>query len=131
MNTKRNPDLIPYARELRKNMTPEEKHLWYDFLHTYSVKFVRQKVLGYYIADFYCAKANLVIELDGSQHFYAAEIEKDTKRTQYLEQFGLKVIRIPNTWLGKKYFKATCELIDACVQARLEGKELPVYSIEA
>ena len=69
MDRKQNSKIVPFARELRKNMTKEERHLWYDFLRGYSVKFTRQKVLGKYIADFYCAKANVVIELDGSKHY--------------------------------------------------------------
>lgn len=69
MQRKFNKQLVPFARELRKEMTKEERHLWYDFLRTYSVRFTRQKILGRYIADFYCAEAKLIIELDGSQHF--------------------------------------------------------------
>ena len=69
MISKHNKNLVLNARELMKNMTKEEKHLWYDFLRTYPVRFLKQKVLGRYIADFYCAKAKLVIELDGSGHF--------------------------------------------------------------
>ena len=69
MDRKHNSKIVPFAKELRKNMTKEERHLWYDFLKTYPVRFLRQKVLGRYIADFYCAKANVVIELDGSQHY--------------------------------------------------------------
>ena len=129
MDNKYNPDLIPLAKELRKNMTPAESHLWYDFLRNYPVKFVRQKVLGHYIADFYSAKAKLVIEVDGAQHFYSAEIEKDTERTRYLEGYGLIVIRIPNKWMEKKYFRAACEYIDVCVKARMEGKEIPYTEI--
>ena len=69
MERKGNRNLVPFARELRKNMTKEERRLWYDFLRNYPIKFTRQKVLGRYIADFYCAKAKLVVELDGSQHY--------------------------------------------------------------
>ena len=69
MERKHNKNIVSLARELRKNMTKEEKHLWYDFLRTYPIKFMRQKIIGRYIADFYCAKANLVIELDGSRHY--------------------------------------------------------------
>ena len=65
MHRKHNKSIVPFAKELRKNMTKEERHLWYDFLREYPTKITRQKVLGKYIADFYCAKANLVIELDG------------------------------------------------------------------
>ncbi|MBE6535584.1 MAG: DUF559 domain-containing protein, partial [Ruminococcaceae bacterium] len=69
MQRKHNKDIVPTAKMLRKNMTKEEKHLWYDFLRTYHIRFLRQKVLGRYIADFYCAEAKLVIELDGSGHY--------------------------------------------------------------
>ena len=69
MDRKHNKSIVPYAKELRKNMTKEENHLWYDFLREYPVRFSRQKVLGKYIADFYCAKAKLIVELDGAQHF--------------------------------------------------------------
>ncbi len=75
MQSKHNKDLTPFAKELRKEMTKEEKHLWYDYLSSYPIRFYRQKVLGRYIADFYCAEAGLVIELDGSQHY-----EKKWKR---------------------------------------------------
>ena len=68
MQSKHNEQLVPFAKQLRKEMTKEERHLWYDFLRTYPVRFTRQKVLGRYIADFYSAEAKLVIELDGSQH---------------------------------------------------------------
>ena len=68
MQSKHNKQLVPFAKQLRKEMTKEERHLWYDFLRTYSVRFSRQKVLGKYIADFYSAKAKLVIELDGFQY---------------------------------------------------------------
>ena len=67
MQSKYNKQLVPFAKQLRKEMTKEERHLWYDFLRTHSARFSRQKVLGKYIADFYSAEAKLVIELDGSQ----------------------------------------------------------------
>ena len=68
-------ELIPRAKELRKDMTREERHLWYDFLRDYPVRFTRQKVIGHYIADFYCSKAKLVIEIDGTSHFNDEAIE--------------------------------------------------------
>ena len=85
MQPKHNKQLVPLAKQLRKEMTKEERHLWYDFLRTYSVRFSRQKVLGKYIADFYCAEAKLVIELDGSQHYEDGNAEKDAERTVFLE----------------------------------------------
>ncbi len=99
-------------------MTKEERHLWYDFLRGYSVKFLRQKPIGKYIADFYCAKAKLVVELDGSQHFEKIHIEKDTVRTTFLEQYGIKVVRIPNNDVNNN-FSGVCEYIDFLVKQSL------------
>ena len=81
MQSKHNKQLVPLARALRKNMTKEERRLWYDFLRDYPVRFSRQKVLGRYIADFYSAEAKLIIELDGSQHYEDENIRKDARRT--------------------------------------------------
>ena len=111
MEHKYNKDLISNAKSLRKNMTKEERHLWYDFLRTYSLKFRRQAVINKYIADFYCPEAKLIIELDGSQHFEEKEIEYDEKRTAFLEKYGLKIIRIPNNMI-KEQFDEVCEYID-------------------
>ncbi len=118
MGRKHNKNNVPLARELRKNMTKEERHLWYDFLRRYPVKFLRQKPLGNYIADFYCAEAKLVIELDGSQHYTDENAEKDTVRTNELEQFGLRVIRIPNNQINQQ-FESVCTYIDAVVKQSL------------
>ena len=92
-------------------MTKEERHLWYDFLRDYRLKFLRQKIIGKYIVDFYCAEANLVVEIDGSQHYSDEERQKDLARTQFLEQYGLKVLRIPNNYVNEN-FKGVCEYID-------------------
>ena len=90
MQPKHNKQLVPFAKQLRKEMTKEERHLWYDFLRSHPVRFSRQKVLGKYIADFYSAEAKLVIELDGSQHYDAGNLEKDAARTAFLEGYGLR-----------------------------------------
>ena len=84
-------------------MTKEERHLWYDFLRSYPVRFSRQKVLGYYIADFYSAQAKIIIELDGSQHYADDQRAKDEERTAFLEGYGLKVIRIPNIEVNRNF----------------------------
>jgi len=84
------------ARTLRKNMTPEERHLWYDFLRDYPIRFLRQKVVDNYIVDFYCREANLVIEIDGRQHLREAIALYDAKRTEVLKQHGLTVLRFSN-----------------------------------
>ena len=118
MDRKHNSEIVPFAKELRKNMTKEERHLWYDFLRNYPVKFTRQKVLGRYIADFYCAKANVVIELDGSQHYEDEGLVNDKKRTEYLEQYGIKVIRISNLDVLKN-FEGVCMYIDNAVKQSL------------
>ena len=118
MNKTNNSRLTGNAKTLRKNMTKEERHLWYDFLKTYPVRFLRQKVLGRYIADFYCAKANVVIELDGSQHYEDEGLVNDKKRTEYLEQYGIKVIRISNLDVLKN-FEGVCQYIDNAVKQSL------------
>ena len=121
MQSKYNKQLVPLAKQLRKEMTKEERHLWYDFLRTYPVRFSRQKVLGKYIADFYSAEAKLVIELDGSQHYEAVNTENDTERTAFLEDYGLTVIRIPNNEVMRN-FRGVCEYIDAVVKQSLSQK---------
>ena len=118
MQNKHNKTIVPTAKMLRKNMTREEKHLWYDFLRTYAVRFSRQKVLGKYIADFYCAEAKLIIELDGSQHFTEDGKQYDAERTRFLEGYGLKVVRIPNGEVGRN-FRGVCEYIDGLVRQSL------------
>ena len=118
MQSKSNKQLVPLAKQLRKEMTKEERHLWYDFLRSYPVRFTRQKVLGKYIADFYCASAKLVIELDGSQHYEGGNIAKDEERTAFLEGYGLAVLRIPNNEISRN-FNGVCEYIDAAVKRSL------------
>ena len=118
MQRKHNKDIVPTAKMLRKNMTKEEKHLWQDFLRAYPVRFSRQKVLGKYIADFYCAEAKLVIELDGSGHYTEEGKQYDEERTAFLEEYGLTVIRILNTEIHKN-FRGVCEYIDHLVKQSL------------
>lgn len=121
MDYKHNPKLTGNARNLRKGMTKEERHLWYDYLRSYPVRFLRQKVIDDYIVDFYCASARLVIELDGSQHYEDRGREYDEKRTAVLRERGLTVIRIPNNELMKN-FRGVCEYIDVIVQQRMQNK---------
>ncbi|MBQ8145626.1 MAG: endonuclease domain-containing protein [Clostridia bacterium] len=115
---KYNKSNIPLAKELRTNMTPEERHLWYDYLRAYPIRFQRQKAIGNYIADFYCAKARLVIELDGSFHGTEENRENDRERTEYLESVGITVIRFTNTDV-RKNFREVCLFIDECVRKSL------------
>ena len=118
MDYKHNKSLVSNARTLRKNMTKEERHLWYDFLRSYPVKFLRQKILGKYIVDFYCAEAKLIVELDGSQHYEDKGMEYDAERTAYLEQYGVRVLRIPNNEVSRN-FPGVCEYIDLAVKQSL------------
>ena len=118
MQSKHNKQLVPFAKQLRRNMTKEERHLWYDYLRTYPVRFLRQKVLGKFVADFYSAEAKLVIELDGSQHYEGSNIEKDAERTAFLEDYGLKIMRIPNNGVSRN-FRGVYEYIDAAVRQSL------------
>ncbi len=118
MERKHNPKLTENAKTLRKNMTKEERHLWYDFLRTYPVRFLRQKVIDTYIADFYCHSARLVIELDGSQHYEEKGLLKDKVRTEKIESRNLTVIRIPNNEINRN-FSGVCEYIDLCVKKAL------------
>ena len=131
MTRKHNAALTENAKTLRKNMTREERHLWYDFLHSYPVRFLRQKVIDRYIVDFYCHDALLVVELDGSQHYEDVNTEKDAERTAFLEGYGLTVIRIPNNEVMCN-FRGVCEYIDAAVKQSLSQKsedfwQLPLH----
>ena len=106
------------AKDLRRNMTPWERKLWYCFLKEYPIRFQRQKCIGSYIVDFYCFQAKLVIELDGSQHYTPENQKKDQIRTRYLENYGLKVIRFCNIDVDKKFYEV-CTAIDREVKMRM------------
>ena len=119
-----NKNNVVLAKNLRKNMTPEEKHLWYDFLKKHDVRFQRQKPLGNYIADFFCAEACLVVEIDGAGHGDEEQRIIDGERTAYLESVGLKVIRFTNMDVNKR-FTSVCQEIDKAVRAQIEKITLP------
>ncbi len=108
MNNTNNSKLTGNAKSLRKNMTKEERHLWYDFLKTLPITVNRQKVIGNYIVDFYIATAKLVIELDGSQHYEDSGIENDTKRDEFLNNLGIKVLRYSNLDVNQR-FESVCQ----------------------
>ena len=109
---------IPFAKALRKNMTPWERKLWYEFLRYYPIRFQRQKAIGNYIADFYCAKARIFIELDGGGHYTVKQNEKDIVRTKELESMNLTVLRICNLDIERN-FSGVCEYIDLTVKKSL------------
>ena len=103
-------------------MTKEERHLWYDFLRCYPVRFLRQKVIDQYIADFYCHDARLVVELDGSQHYEPGNMRKDAVRTLQIGSRNLMVLRIPNNAVNLN-FRGVCELIDEFVKKRISPSQ--------
>ena len=109
---------IPLAKALRKNMTLWERKLWYDYLRFYPIRFQRQKAVGDYIVDFYCAQAHLAVELDGSRHYEDSQMEKDGIRTKDLESFGIRVLRICNLDIDRN-FSGVCEHIDLTVKRLL------------
>ena len=117
---RQNPSLPGFSQELRKRMTPEEKHLWYDFLQYLPLTIHRQKVIGHYIADFYIPEAKIVIELDGAQHFEPKHAEKDRKRDAYMNGLGILVLRYVNSDVNR-YFSDVCDAIQYNIEDRVPG----------
>ena len=115
---------VDFARKLRKEMTPWERKLWYCFLKDYEVRFQRQKTIEHYIADFYCAKAQLVIELDGGGHYEPKQEEKDYIRTLNLEKHGMKVLRFCNRDIDHNFY-GVCTVIDTEVKRRTLPQSSP------
>ena len=110
MHYGRNHTLLGNARTLRKSMTKEERHLWFDFLRYCRPRFRRQEIIGNYILDFFCYEAKLAVELDGSQHCEAAAVQYDARRTEHLQNLGITVIRFSNTDIMKN-FDGVCQQI--------------------
>ncbi len=110
MKKMHNKELTPNAKALRKNMTPQERHLWYDFLKGLPVTVKRQQVIGKYIVDFYIAKAKLVIEIDGSQHYEEENQNADAVRDKNLKKFGMTVMRFSNYDINTN-FDGVCQMI--------------------
>ena len=108
------------ARRLRREMTPHERKLWYLFLRKYPVKIYKQRIIGRFIVDFYCASAKLVIEVDGSQHYESQGMEYDEERSAFLSALGLQVLRFSNRDIDRE-FHGVCEQIDLTIQSRLQG----------
>ena len=115
-----NKSNIPLAQNLRKDQTKWEKHLWYDFLSRYPIRFQRQKAISNYIVDFYCAKAQLAVEVDGYYHTTLQQSTEDRERTNALKQLGIDVIRFTNTEIESD-FERVCRIIEASVQQRLSN----------
>ena len=117
MQKPRNQNLLSFARQLRREMTKEERHLWYDFLRLCRPRFRRQEIIGSYIADFYCHDAKLVVELDGSQHFEEAERAYDAQRTAYFQSLGIDVIRYYNSDVNRN-FEGVCQDLISALKSR-------------
>ena len=118
MSLNYNKSNIKKAINLRKNATPQENRLWYDFLSKHKIRFQRQKAIDNFIADFYCHKARLIIEIDGSQHYTEEGRQKDEFRTEILEGYDLQVIRFTNHQIDTNFY-GVCEYIDIVVEASL------------
>ena len=113
----KNTTLKPYAQKLRREMTDEEKHLWYDFFKLLPLTVHRQKIIGHYIADFYISSAKLVVELDGIQHYTEEGKQYDRRRDKYMSDLGIKVLRYPNIDT-KEMFVGVCRDIVKNINAR-------------
>ena len=116
---KKNKKLLNVARILRRNMTRQEKHLWYDFLRYYPVKIYKQRIIDNFVADFYCHSARLVIELDGSQHYTNHGKAHDEARTEILGRYGIYVLRFSNEDIDEN-FDGVCRMIDRVINERIE-----------
>ena len=108
------------ARRLRREMTPHERKLWYLFLRKYPVKIYKQRIIGRFIVDFYCAPARLVIEVDGTQHYESQGLAYDAERSQFLTALGLEVLRFSNRDIDMD-FRGVCTQIDVAIQKRVQG----------
>ena len=117
---KKNNHLLNIARILRRNMTRQEKHLWYDFLQNYPIKIYKQRIIDNFIADFYCHQARLVIEVDGSQHYTPSGKTYDEARTEALEKYGIYVLRFSNKDIDEK-FDGVCYTIDKKIRERIDN----------
>ena len=113
-------NLITRAKELRKNMTPQERKLWYEFLSKYPLRFQRQKVIAHYIADFYCSVAKLFIEIDGGGHFTQEQQRYDQRRTAVMQSYGLYIQRFTNVDVTEN-FEGVCFEIDKAVKSRTKA----------
>ena len=105
------------AKNLRKNMTPWERKLWFLFLSQYPIRFRRQQPIGRYIVDFYCPSARLIVELDGSEHYTEESIRYDRIRTDELVKKGFRLFRISNRDIDAN-FRSVCDKIDLLVREK-------------
>ena len=114
----RHIQILGYAKNLRKNMTEQERKLWFTFLKNHPIRFYRQKIVDKYILDFYCHRAKLAIEIDGSQHYEDKQETYDFERTAYLKKLGILVIRYTNRDISLHFIEVKKD-IDRILQNRL------------
>jgi len=117
MHVKRNFRLLDQAKQLRKEMTPQERKLWYEFLKMYPLRIYKQRIIDSFIADFYCSQARLVIEVDGSQHYSSQGKAYDEQRSRVMAQYGIKTIRFSNSDIEHN-FQTVCTAIDLEIKKR-------------
>ena len=110
--------LVSKSKELRKNMTKQERKLWYEFLKDLPLTIKRQKVIGSYIVDFYCFEKKVIIELDGGQHYSPEGKDKDEKRDKFLKEQGYIVLRYADNDVNNN-FEGVCQMIDLVVKQSL------------
>lgn len=122
-----NPRLKGFAKNGRKNQTPEERRVWYDYLNKVTPRFHRQRIINNYIVDFYCPKLRVIIEIDGYQHYYEENREYDQKRTEYLESLGFVVLRFDNTEVNRDFEQVKFEIKSFC-ENRAEEFNLSDYN---
>ena len=116
---KKNNNLLNIAKSLRRNMTRQEKHLWYDYLQHYPIKIYKQRIIDNFVVDFYCHKARLAIEIDGSEHYSIEGKTYDEARTGVIEKYGVIVLRFSNLDIDDK-FEGVCYVIDKTIKERIE-----------
>ncbi len=120
MAVEKNNQMLSRAKELRREMTFQERKLWYLFLRKYPVKIYKQRIIDSVIVDFYCASAKLVIEIDGFQHYTDQGQAYDTARSACLARYGLKVTRFSNSDVDRR-FNEVCRTIHTTIQSRKAG----------
>ena len=113
-----NSKLNERAKKMRLTMTPQENKLWHQYLKNYTHRFRRQRIIGNYIADFYCSKAKLIIEVDGNHHLSSDTAGYDKIRTDFFNSLGIKVLRVDNGDVNFN-FEAVCAYIDGEVKNRI------------
>ena len=116
---KKNNNLLNIAKSLRRNMTRQEKHLWYDYLQHYPIKIYKQRIIDNFVVDFYCHKARLAIEIDGSEHYSIEGKTYDESRTGVIEKYGVIVLRFSNLDIDDK-FEGVCYVIDKTIKERIK-----------